>query len=711
MADDYIEMETSSKIPVLHRGKEVAVGFNDFGSIQPLDTLLSQYFPKKYGKNIDKNIKELTTNIKKIISLEELQQKNSKKDVQKSALALQEIAKALDKSIEQNKKRDKEDDARTNGVISKILKEVSNMSVDIFKNSMEKLGFLVDLTKSGVTVTQGFDTLEKKSFHLARTTEKLINWFSKNSQTVQRLNARMGDGVTTFTDALDKITGQYALSTEEEEKIVARWYEDRLKFLNQDEILRQQQNSEIEKYTKSLIKLRTATGKSIDTILEESKIREEEFAYERLKKSNPLLEELSNNLKGMGLSPAQVKALITGDVSTVEGIATNNSPFGQMVQPIISQILSGNYKGDMIADLNKAYDVTSTDRNNILQTLSTNRQYSWLMKEAQYQNAQNQLAGIQKLNTVSQTKVDESGFYAARKLRDEETKIKIADKALTSYSIENLTPQLELLNKGLEVFNKGSGWAVDKKSEYASSFWKETAVIFGYNSAKSFASELLQTVGSMVVNATNVTINEMSSGKNKKNRDKNKNNSENSLEKTNNLLSRILYGVAGLAIMAGTAYFGDDIANSLVNQLDSPILNGITQTGIGATGGSVGGALLGYALTDSKIGAFTGAKIGAVTGAGIGAGKAIYQHNETPEMIIPNQPSFDSSSNTSASNASTQNAETQRFNATNQVQKDIKEINSLMLDALERIERGQQRQTQQLENIGFMATSKNTGMI
>ena len=40
MADDYIEMETSSKIPVLHRGKEVAVGFNDFGSIQPLDTCL-----------------------------------------------------------------------------------------------------------------------------------------------------------------------------------------------------------------------------------------------------------------------------------------------------------------------------------------------------------------------------------------------------------------------------------------------------------------------------------------------------------------------------------------------------------------------------------------------------------------------------------------------------------------------------------------------
>ena len=83
----------------------------------------------------------------------------------------------------------------------------------------------------------------------------------------------------------------------------------------------------------------------------------------------------------------------------------------------------------------------------------------------------------------------------------------------------------------------------------------------------------------------------------------------------------------------------------------------------------------------------------------------------TPNTVPPAQPSFDSSSNTSASNASTQNAETQRFNATNQVQKDIKEINSLMLDALERIERGQQRQTQQLENIGFMATSKNTGMI
>ena len=87
------------------------------------------------------------------------------------------------------------------------------------------------------------------------------------------------------------------------------------------------------------------------------------------------------------------------------------------------------------------------------------------------------------------------------------------------------------------------------------------------------------------------------------------------------------------------------------------------------------------------------------------------QFLQSANTVSPAQPSFDSSSNTSASNASTQNAETQRFNATNQVQKDIKEINSLMLDALERIERGQQRQTQQLENIGFMATSKNTGMI
>ena len=59
MAEDYIEMETSSKIPVLHRGKEVAVGFNDLGSIQPLDELLSRYFPKKFGKTVDKNLQRI----------------------------------------------------------------------------------------------------------------------------------------------------------------------------------------------------------------------------------------------------------------------------------------------------------------------------------------------------------------------------------------------------------------------------------------------------------------------------------------------------------------------------------------------------------------------------------------------------------------------------------------------------------------------------
>ena len=78
MAEDYIEMETSSKIPVLHRGKEIAVGFNDLGSIQPLDELLSRYFPKKIGKTIDKNLQELSVNVKKYVKLSDLEKKERK---------------------------------------------------------------------------------------------------------------------------------------------------------------------------------------------------------------------------------------------------------------------------------------------------------------------------------------------------------------------------------------------------------------------------------------------------------------------------------------------------------------------------------------------------------------------------------------------------------------------------------------------------------
>lgn len=708
MAEDYIEMETSSRIPVLHRGKEVAVGFNDFGSIQPLDTLLSQYFPKKYGKNIDKNIKDLSTKIKKIISLEEIQQKNSKKDVKQSALALQEIVKALDKNLEQNKKRDKEEDSRSNAIIAKILNEVSSMSVEIFKNSIEKLGFLTDLTKAGITVTKGFDSLEKKSFELARKTEDLVNWFSKNSQTIQRLNAMMGDGVTSFTDALETITGKYALSTDEEEKIVARWYEDRLKYANIDKLTREQQLAEIEKYTKSLVQLRTATGKNIDTILEESKIREEELAYSTLKKENPLFDQLANYLEGMGLSHNQVKALITGDVSTEEGIAINNSQFGQMLQRWLPTYLSGNYNGNIVNDLNKMYDLTANERNQIKQTLGANRQYSWLMKDAQYINATNQISTMQRLNPEQLNDIDSAGYKTARNFRDNSVKMQIADKALQSYSIDNFTSQIELLNKGLETVNKGYEYFIDLKSENAKNFWKETGIIFGYGAAKSLASELLQTAGSMVVNATNVTINELSSGKNKKNKKekKDKNNSENPLKETNSLLSRILYGVAGIGLMAGSLYFGDDFANSLVDKLDSPILNGLTNGAISGGGSAIGGGMLGYALTGSKLGAISG----GVVGAGIGIGKAYNDYQNTPQVVPPSQPSFNSN-NSSTSNQTNQNVEAQRFNNSNNIQKDIKELNSLMLDALERIERGQQRQTQQLENLGFVAREKNTGVI
>ena len=95
MAEDYIEMETSPRIPVLHRGKEVAVGFNDLGSIQPLDELLSRYFPKKYGKDLQKNVQELTVNLNKYIKLSDIEKNERKTSFEKIVSAVNNINNAI----------------------------------------------------------------------------------------------------------------------------------------------------------------------------------------------------------------------------------------------------------------------------------------------------------------------------------------------------------------------------------------------------------------------------------------------------------------------------------------------------------------------------------------------------------------------------------------------------------------------------------------
>lgn len=717
MAEDYIEMETSSKIPVLHRGKEVAVGFNDLGSIQPLDELLSRYFPKKFGKTVDKNLQELSVNVKKYIKLSDIEQKERKVSFDKIASAVNNINNAIKEDRNRKKSSKSKEESNNKAVAAKIVQAVAGATISILQNGLKRIESLRELESAGVSVAKGFDSLRKSSEDLARPQTQLVKLYTKNSQLLSRLNASanfLNDGVGFFNDTLKSVSGQFNLTRQEEEAILSEYLDTRTKYANIEQLDRERLRKETELYTKNLKQLSMATGKSIDLILQENKLKEDEFAIQALRSANPAMEALEG-LLAQQVGPEMARALILNDVTSEKYLGAMATQQGRDYAQLRNMVARNPnmQMEEMISFINASLDRNQTERNRMNSSLVNDALYgSNLVYRPENAALFGQVAvGTrgQKLATYNGESTDSNILKLARNFSDEIERSKIILENLHTQNLENVGKKLDFFADKLQMINESVLSPLSRlKDKFSDNFWIDLGASIAGNLADGLASKLLNTVGAMFVTAGTVVVGSAMDGIGNFFGGSGKGGKAGKLGK--------FAGKAGK--MAGkVGRIGGKLVAPMALAYDAYSgIRDVSENGFIGTGEMYTNEMKQESLFENALSALNPMKyafaIEEMTTKLLNKyGWKETSNTTTPNTVPPAQPSFDSSSNTSASNASTQNAETQRFNATNQVQKDIKEINSLMLDALERIERGQQRQTQQLENIGFMATSKNTGMI
>lgn len=717
MAEDYIEMETSSKIPVLHRGKEVAVGFNDLGSIQPLDELLSRYFPKKFGKTVDKNLQELSVNVKKYIKLSDIEQKERKVSFDKIASAVNNINNAIKEDRNRKKSSKSKEESNNKAVAAKIVQAVAGATISSLQNGLKRIESLRELESAGVSVAKRFDSLRKSSEDLARSQTQLVKLYTKNSQLLSRLNASanfLNDGVGFFNDTLKSISGQFNLTRQEEEAILSEYLDTRTKYANIEQLDRERLRKETELYTKNLKQLSMATGKSIDLILQENKLKEDEFAIQALRSANPAMEALEG-LLAQQVGPEMARALILNDVTSEKYLGAMATQQGRDYAQLRNMVARNPnmQMEEMISFINASLDRNQTERNRMNSSLVNDALYgSNLVYRPENAALFGQVAvGTrgQKLATYNGESTDSNILKSARNFSDEIERSKIILENLRTQNLENVGKELGFFADKLQMINESALSPLSRlKDKFSDNFWIDLGASIAGNLADGLASKLLNTVGAMFVTAGTVVVGSAMDGIGNFFGGSGKGGKAGKLGK--------FAGKAGK--MAGkVGRIGGKLVAPMALAYDAYSgIRDVSENGFIGTGEMYTNEMKQESLFENALSALNPMKyafaIEEMTTKLLNKyGWKETSNTTTPNTVPPAQPSFDSSSNTSASNASTQNAETQRFNATNQVQKDIKEINSLMLDALERIERGQQRQTQQLENIGFMATSKNTGMI
>lgn len=717
MAEDYIEMETSSKIPVLHRGKEVAVGFNDLGSIQPLDELLSRYFPKKFGKTVDKNLQELSVNVKKYIKLSDIEQKERKVSFDKIASAVNNINNAIKEDRNRKKSSKSKEESNNKAVAAKIVQAGAGATISSLQNGLKRIESLRELESAGVSVAKGFDSLRKSSEDLARPQTQLVKLYTKNSQLLSRLNASanfLNDGVGFFDDTLKSVSGQFNLTRQEEEAILSEYLDTRTKYANIEQLDRERLRKETELYTKNLKQLSMATGKSIDLILQENKLKEDEFAIQALRSANPAMEALEG-LLAQQVGPEMARALILNDVTSEKYLGAMATQQGRDYAQLRNMVARNPnmQMEEMISFINASLDRNQTERNRMNSSLVNDALYgSNLVYRPENAALFGQVAvGTrgQKLATYNGESTDSNILKSARNFSDEIERSKIILENLRTQNLENVGKELGFFADKLQMINESVLSPLSRlKDKFSDNFWIDLGASIAGNLADGLASKLLNTVGAMFVTAGTVVVGSAMDGIGNFFGGSGKGGKAGKLGK--------FAGKAGK--MAGkVGRIGGKLVAPMALAYDAYSgIRDVSENGFIGTGEMYTNEMKQESLFENALSALNPMKyafaIEEMTTKLLNKyGWKETSNTTTPNTVPPAQPSFDSSSNTSASNASTQNAETQRFNATNQVQKDIKEINSLMLDALERIERGQQRQTQQLENIGFMATSKNTGMI
>lgn len=622
----------------------IRVGLDDINDLKGLATLLDKKFGvliKKFGGELEKQTKTQNVNNNKNETLQQTRDEKYEKNAEKRH---KELVQSLRKKGDDltNSWKDKE-----NFYINMLKKTIDGIT----KVGVEQLEFaqvLVDLNKSGVVLSGGFKSLSGLAFDAGQTSQMFAKNLAKMTPTITKLNGVIGNGAKLYADQYKQLRA-YGMAQDDANAA----FEYAINQLTPAQLREMEAHNTLTTYiqqtSQQLLKLRDATGKSIETITQENDLKSQSLRVKAWA-SDPKNKNTYDLLKSMGLnSPEIIDYLLTGIPTSKLTLAMAGNKDIGMLLPMLSQsIKSGQgLTAESVASIQKKlrpyYNQAQNERKYRAQ--NTNEMAGAMGSEAyeyyrfanlaedfmkygfdNIQTNSNDNTFTKNFNTIEDAK-NRAQEFAENIMRGGFEGVDNSMKLLSS-TADKLNDTLVFMNEKMRDTNN---WMNDK-------FGSTTTGILGTLGAvglagfgayiKDWATMKLMKVGTLIVGSM-IGDNGYSgadyydgSSKNKSKtvyRDKNgrfrkPTKMESVISKSKYLkhLPKVGKGL-GAAALLYNAYQGYDLYNNYDNYKEQGIAG--EQTGEFA-GGLVGG------LAGAKIGAMIGAvggPIGMLVGAGVGS--------------------------------------------------------------------------------------------
>jgi len=278
-------------------GNSISVGFSNSTDIEVLMTGLAKLWDRKERERLAGLNKSLKDN--QVANVKE----NSNFLGKLSEVYKSGITELLKQREEQNTKFSKSLAISITDSLTKFFKS--------YVNSAEKLGsFFQNIDRTGVILSGGLNQLRESAVELGMSQNDLLSTIKKTSPLLARLSGSGKDSLATFTRTVSTVNEDMLLTNEERvaafENVMNRLTPTNLQVITQERL-----NVEIEKTAKNLKEMSYMTGKNVEALTEEQKIRDLNTRIGAMRQQERY-KGIFDTLLPLGFSETQIMALISG---------------------------------------------------------------------------------------------------------------------------------------------------------------------------------------------------------------------------------------------------------------------------------------------------------------------------------------------------------------------------------------------------------------
>lgn len=306
----------------------INVGFSDMSALENLKQVLYSVFKDVQKGDSDRHKESINTI--KIVNkaLENVIVDASRKAEKSNESALKsqkELADAID--------RGKKDDYSSKAMYIKFLEGAGKAFKYAADANFEFVTMGRDLESAAVQTAGGFKSVYESATNAGMTVDEFSKHLQSSSPIISKLNAGMGDGVKVFSNALKSINDDYLMTHEQQVAVVNSYMEQKTAFGTFNKMSEEELKTELDQYAKDVKALSIATGKSVESIIKETDIRNKAAKlqlllsdpsnmakYQTLNQAGMADEDITDFL--MGKPSAKLLAMRSQDAVTNDMLAT-----------------------------------------------------------------------------------------------------------------------------------------------------------------------------------------------------------------------------------------------------------------------------------------------------------------------------------------------------------------------------------------------------